>query len=273
MSLLWRDQLCISLSPDQVSLVRLGKGLRRRVMEKSSHSFTVNNGATWQPAIGELEKLLKQQGNADASVVLSNQFSRYLIVPWSDAVSGAEELVEFTRHRCNQVYGQLAADWDLRFSLGCFGAPLLACGVERSLLDAIRHTCEAAGVRLISVQPALMTVFNRKRAEMKAGGWLVFAERGRLTLALAYGNGWHAVQTRHIDGPLSDALPIMLEQEQLLVDMADVPRTAWIFAPEQTKLAVSSSGNWSVNLLSLPAMDGFSPHDNSVFGLALAGAV
>lgn len=231
----------------------------------------MRRGGGWQPAIAALGKLLEKQGSADASVVLSGPFARYLIVPWSDAVSGEEELTALARHRCGQVYGPLAGDWEVRLSIGGFGAPMLACGVERGLLEALRQACEAAGVRLASVQPALMAAFNHWRGEMSGGGWFGIAEAGRLTLALAYQGGWHAVHSRHLDGPLAEVVPGVLEQELLLASLDDAPRRALLFAPEQAGFSLAATGNWTVRALKLAAYDGFSPHTDAAFGLAMSG--
>lgn len=271
MSPLWRDQLRIALSPDRLDLVRLGKGLRRRVTAKLSESCEAGSG--WQPAIAAMNRLLAKQGNADVRVVLSNRFAHYAIVPWSDAVSGAEELGMLAQHRCSQVYGALAADWEVHVSPSKFGTPMLACGVERALLGALRQSCAGRGLRLVSVQPLLMAAFNRWSGSVSDnGGWFGIAEGGRITLALVHGGGWHAVQSRQIGGDLAEVLPGMLEQAKLLVDLADVPRAAWVFTPEQPNLAVTGGGKWSVRILKLPAMEGFSPHGDAAFGLALAGA-
>ena len=270
MSLLWRDQICISLSPNRVDLVRLGKGLRRSVIAKHSESC---EGPGWQPALAAMSKLLAKQERADVGVVLSSRFAHAVTVPWSDAVSGAEELAMLARHRCSQVYGVLASDWEVRVSPNQFGAPMLACGVERTLLAALHQCCEGTGQRLVSVQPSLMAAFNRWRKNVsEQGGWFGIAEGGRLTLALAHGGGWHGVQSRQIDGELAEDLPVMLEQEKLLAQLADVPRTAWIFAPEQPGLSLAAGGKWSAHFLKLPALKGFSPRDDAMFGLALAGA-
>ncbi len=271
MSPLWRDQLLILLSPDRVDAVRLGKGLRRRVTSKQSEYCGAGPG--WQPAIAAMGRLLSKQGNADVGVVLASRFVHPVIVPWSDAISGTDELEMLAQHRCSQVYGTLAADWEVRVSPNRFGVPMLACGVERALLDALRQTCAGPGLRLVSVQPLLMAAFNRWRGSVDDdGGWFGVAEGDRLTLALARGGGWHAVQSRHFDGALAEALPGILEQEMLLAGLAGAPHTAWVFAPEQPELAATGGGKWSVCVLKLPALEGYSPHSDAAFGFALAGA-
>lgn len=271
MSLLWRDELRIALSPGRAVMVHLGKGLRRRVLDKRVEPCTRVDGETWQPAIAALKKLLDKQGGAEASVVLSSHFARYVTVPWSDAVSGEEELSALAQHRCNQVYGNLAANWEVRVSPADFGAPMLACGVERGLVDALRQCCADAGVQLGSVQPALMAAFNRWRGELaQNAGWFGMIEPGQLTLALLKNGGWCAVQSRHMEGILGEVLPSILEQECLLTDLADVPQKALIFAPEQAGYA-PAAGKWTMRALKLPSCEGFSPHTDGMFGLAMCG--
>lgn len=274
MSPLWRDELRIALSPERAAMVRLGKGLRRRVMDKRIEHCAVAEGEeAWQGAVAALKKLLEKQAGADALVVLSSQFARYVTVPWSDAISGEDELLALAQHRCAQVYGTLAAHWEVRISPAEFAAPMLACGVERGLLDALRQACADAGVRLVSVQPALMAAFNRWRGELsREGGWFGIAEAGQLTLALAGNGGWHAVHSRRMESALGETLPAALEQERLLADMANVPQKALIFAPEQAGFA-PAAGKWAVRSLKLPSREGFSPHTDGLFGLAMcAGA-
>lgn len=273
MSLLWRDELRIALSPGRAVMVRLGKGLRRRVLDKRVETCIPAEGETWQAAIAALKKLLDKQDGAEASVVLSSHFARYVTVPWSDAVSSEEELSALALHRCNQVYGNLAANWEVRVSPADFGAPMLACGVERGLLDALRQCCAEAGVQLGSVQPALMAAFNRWRGELaQNGGWFGMIEPGQLTLALVNNGGWHAVQSRRMEGTLGEVLPAALEQERLLTDMADVPQKALIFAPEQAGYA-PAAGKWTMRALKLPSREGFSPHTDGMFGLAMCGDI
>ena len=271
MSLLWRDELRIALSPERAVMVRLGKGLRRRVLDKRVEPCIPVDGGIWQPAISALKKLLDKQTGAEANVVLSSHFARYVIVPWSDAVSGEAELSALAQHRSNQVYGNLAANWEVRVSPAGFGAPMLACGVERGLLDALRQCCTDTGVQLGSVQPALMAAFNLWRGELpKDGGWFGMVEPGQLTLALLKNGGWCAVQSRRMEGALGEVLPAALEQERLLADLADVPQKALIFAPEQAGYA-PAAGKWAVRTLKLPSREGFAPHTDGMFGLAMCG--
>ena len=273
MSLLWRDELRIALSPERAVMVRLGKGLRRRVLDKRVESCVPAESESWQPSIVALKKLLDKQGGAEANVVLSSHFARYVTVPWSDAVSSEEELSALALHRCNQVYGNLAANWEVRVSPADFGAPMLACGIERGLLEALRQCCADAGVRLGSVQPALMAAFNRWRGELSQnGGWFGMVEPGQLTLALVKNGGWYAVQSRRMEGALGEVLPGVLEQERLLTDLADVPQKALIFAPEQAGYA-PAAGKWAMRALKLPSREGFSPHTDGMFGLAMCGGV
>jgi hypothetical protein len=266
----WRNVLRIALSPERVTLVRLGKGLRPRVTDKRVETCMPVEGETWQTAITALKKLLDKQTGAVATVVLSSHFARYVTVPWSDDVSGDEELTALARHRYSQVYGT-AANWEVRVSAADYAAPMLASGMEQGLLGALQQSCAQAGVRLDSVQPALMAAFNRWRGELpQDGGWFGIAESGYLTLALAKNGGWHGVQSRRLDGALGEVLPVVLEQERLLASLDSVPQYALVYAPEQAGLT-PAAGKWSIRALKLPRQDGFSPLADGLFGLAMCG--
>lgn len=270
MSRLWRDQLRIALSPGRVELVRLGKGLRRKVLAMQSEACAPAPG--WQAALNTLNRLLAGQGGADVVIVLSSAFARHVIVPWSDELSGKQELATLAQHRFSQVYGPQTSDWEVRVDAGRFGVPMLASGVERALPAALRQSCSARGLRLASVQPALMAAFNRwHRLPRERGGWFGLAEGGLLTLALLHGGGWHAVQSRHYEGALAEALADRLEQAQRLADLADVPRTAWIFAPQEASLALPVGHKWTLHALELPPVAGGLPQGEAACGLALAG--
>lgn len=270
MSPSWRNTLRIALSPERVTLVRVGKGLRPRVTEKRVEACIPGEGETWQAAITALKKLLDKQTGAVATVVLSSHFARYVTVPWSADVSSDEELTALAQHRYSQVYGT-AANWEVRVSPANYAAPMLASGMEQALLGALQQSCAQAGVRLNSVQPALMAAFNCWHGELpQAGGWFGIAESGYLTLALAKNGGWHGVHSRRLDGALGEVLPVLLEQECLLANLDSVPQHALIYAPEQAALT-PVAGKWSIRALRLPGQNGFSPLVDGMFGLAMCG--
>src|SRR5512143_3173413 len=88
-----REPMRAALSPDRVSLVRLGR--RRRLLEgKVVECAAPEPGEpAWAPAVRAFrEGLSGMQGRpSGVTVVLSNHFARYTLVPWRAQLNGAEE--------------------------------------------------------------------------------------------------------------------------------------------------------------------------------------
>lgn len=127
------------------------------------------------------------------TVVLSNHFVRYAVVPWSAALASAAEEEAYVRHHFVRIHGERAKTWSVRASPD--GDDLrLASAVDASLIDSIQRSFDGSKAKLVSIQPALMAAFNRARKDIpRAGAWLVLAEAGRACVAL-YAGGWRAVQ-------------------------------------------------------------------------------
>jgi hypothetical protein len=131
------------------------------------------------------------------TVVLSNHFVRYALVPWSNALASEAEEEAYVRHHFARIHGQRARGWAVRAAEAPAGAPRLASAVDKALIDALRAVFPPKRkARLASVQPELMEVFNRARGAIPRGGaWLALAEPERACVALHMGRRWHAVQS------------------------------------------------------------------------------
>src|SRR5664279_3029991 len=106
---LLRDQLHIALSPEKVAMVRLGQGMRPKVVAR--HAFAcdapVHDQKPWAKALESLDAGMSKlgSGKGDAVVVLSNHFVRYALVPWSDQISDRSEELAFIRLNFSRTYG------------------------------------------------------------------------------------------------------------------------------------------------------------------------
>ncbi|MEO8164370.1 MAG: hypothetical protein ABI619_03145, partial [Betaproteobacteria bacterium] len=156
----------------------------------------------WSAALATLRQLLGQPlaAKAPVTVMLSNHFVRYMVLPWSaDLVTRAEE-VEFARARFIQVFGDKARQWTIRASDAAAGLDRLSAATDRALLEELRSTLAASGLTLGSCQPALMAQFNACRSRIGDNAWLVCAEYGRLLVAWIRAGHWGSVRVRPLNG-------------------------------------------------------------------------
>src|SRR5512143_3410684 len=83
----WRNHLYIALCPDRVVMLYIQRGLRPRLGAKLEMPCEGEHG--WECTLAALAGVAAnpEWQNADVTVVLSNHFVRYQLVPWSDQLS------------------------------------------------------------------------------------------------------------------------------------------------------------------------------------------
>jgi hypothetical protein len=212
---LWRKQLRISLAADRVVL---------RANRSRTSTVAVQPGPEleWRAALDALPSILAGFRNHDVSLVLADQFVRYALIPWNEALKSEAQWMALARHRLGAVHGAPAADWDVKLTETAPAGPRLACAVDRALLEAIAAVFTAANARLLSVQPFLVAAFNRIRASIAGGScWLVIEEPGRLTLAFIQRGVWLAVRSRRADRGWRERLPEVIERESAFLALSE----------------------------------------------------
>ncbi len=201
MSPLWRDEVDIYLSPRKLELMRMGRGLKPRLLAEDQVVVEAADYGTWAPVMAALGACLAEPvwRTANARVVLSDHWARYAIVPWSEEVRTYAERLTRARYALEDVYGDLVAGWTVSLSDSAPGTAPIASAVPTALLAELRDLIEHRGLRVVSLQPQLIAAFNRWRGSLPASGaWFVSIEEGSLAAArLAHGS-WDRVHVVRI---------------------------------------------------------------------------
>lgn len=231
MSPSWADQITLTLLSDRAFLRRQPHGARRAMGEtlvvRSETSELSDLTAAIQKAVAERSSW---QRATKLTVVLGNTRVHYAALPWVDDFMRREERLSYARIAMNKQFGSAAENWDIRLSEADYGDPWLAAGVDRTLLGELTTLAEACHWRLVSVQPALMTVANEFRLRLAHGAIrLLLLERGRAVVARLDDGRWRQVRMRRLDSLNADALERLISQEVLLD-----PDEAW----DTTRLCV-----------------------------------
>jgi len=240
-SRLFRDRLLIGLSPTEMTVARYRGLFKPNLIEKGSVACDPAFGnEPWQGALAAL-KAVPMNDKCSVTVVLSNQFVRYAIVPWSNALGSAAEEDAYIRHHFAKIHGERAKAWSLRATESAAGAPRLASAIDSALLAAIREALqEKPAARLISIQPQLMSKFNQWRSAIPAGGaWLVLAEPDRACVALHAEGRWRSVQNG------KGAWRALLDRERHRVD-GEIPNLVLIAGAA----APSNDADWQFRAMS-----------------------
>ena len=227
MSLLWRNHLRISLCADRLVLAGYARGLRPGKPKGNVMPVQVlPNAEEWRGAVDALPEVLNAHKNHDVSVVIADQFVRYVILPWNAALKTDAQWMTLARHRLTAVHGAAAAGWDIKLTETAPNGPRLACAVDRELIQELEAKFVAADAKLVSVQPFLVAAFNKMRSGIlstigSASCWLVIEEPGRLTLAFIQRGVWVAVRSRRSDNRWREMLPEIIERESAFLALSE----------------------------------------------------
>lgn len=271
-------ELRVLLCPDRVTLLPVrrtltARGLRRTSPEPQTLSFQGATGAQpWRPALQALETALPfaVKGRTMATVVLSNQFLRYALVPWRAGLADAEEDLSYARHCFTRVYGKPALQWETRLSHQPPEMPRLASAIDVDLLDGLRSVFDRTGVTLRSIQPYLMTAFNSARGQLRQrSAWLALLEPGHLCLALLHNGQWSRVRGLRIDGTGREELPPILEREAMLADDSAVPHEVYVGCLDGCEPVLPEIDSWQFHALSPGAFA--APVEGAPRTMAMAG--
>jgi hypothetical protein len=257
-SLLFRDELRVMLAPGRLQLARAGRTLTRHgVAGGAATSKTIScdgagGEAPWHAVLEKLHEELPAlaTGRVRATAVLSSRFMRYAVLPWSDALIDHAEEAAYARHCFRQLYGAAADAWEIRMQPERVGIPRIACAAESQFLDALRALFATTGVRLDSIQPDLMWVFNHCRRKIhERSGWLVLAEPGFLCVARLHDARWQAARTMRIGDDWRDALPVILERESFLAESPGDSDVVFLGAPKQAIGELRPGTAWQIHEL------------------------
>lgn len=271
----WRERLLIGFSPSELTLVRMS-GLRRpRVTAKHTAACDPAFGPEpWHGAAASLKDAAEAlRGDAmDVTVVLSNHFVRYVLVPWNDAVAGAAEEQAYARHCFAKIHGERSKAWTLSLSEERAGMARVAGAIDTALFEAVRICFPAGGkARLVSLQPYLMAAVNCWRGSMaRTGAWFLIAEPERACLILHDKGRWQAVLNTKGSYSAPEEWATLLDRERHRIVEGNPVTTVLVHAAHSNAARWPQVRDWKFERLSLPPLDGYSPLKDGRYTMALA---
>lgn len=254
MSPLWRDQVQVLMTPSDLTLVRLGRGVRPAILNKATvpvKDACSQGMPNWTSPLVTLSSVLQRDEwrHGDLSIILSNHFVRYQVVSWRDELREEAELVGYATQLLRQAYGRQSADWAVEVSLDRVGFPYVASAVENQLLHEIRAIATHQQRRLVSVRPLLMEAFNWAKTWLTAAcQWLVIVEEGMMCAALVGHGRWIVVRTCRTGHDWPSELVAMLEREQFLVEEAESAQTVLLHVVNGEPMELPAN-QWTVRHL------------------------
>jgi len=234
-SLLWRDQVRVGIAPNRLILAGYQRGVNPRLVRRDIIEVQpADTGSAWQASIDALPEALapSRAAKPEVSIILSNCFVRYALVPWNPTLRTEAEWLALARHRLTAVHGAAAEQWELRVTDTVRMGSLIACGVEGALLDAVQAKVAESRATLSSVQPYLIAAFNRIRTKIgQESCWLVIEEPGCLMLARIRGGHWLSIRCRYVEENWRENFAEILERESALLALDEPCARVIVYTP------------------------------------------
>lgn len=254
-------------------MLKLGRGLRAKLQARHDEPITTSGKQpSWQAALDRLKELFDEPEwqDAEVNIVLSNRLVRYATIRFDEQLKKYSVKEAFARHQLAQVYGTAANLWNLRIQHGKAGTAMLVSAVDRALLEGLRQTCSAHKLRLHSITPYLMPVFNHYQKSITSDpAWLVINEPGYSLFVLLSGGKFVSANGAYHDK--LDELSMLLDRENLVGPIAEPCRSVYLFSPSRDELSSIPAKGYAFNPLGLAAVDGFPSSSEGLYAMAMSG--
>lgn len=173
-------------------------------------------------------------------VVLSNQYARWLVLPWQPDINSQADQAAYYQHGLQQAFASDGQDWQIQAQPGGYGQPTLLNALPLALMQQLQTVLAAHRLPPGIITPAWALVANQalqlmRQQGLPAQGWIVCRESGSLTVACLLQGHWQHIRQVPVDAQWQQTLHQLLLREQAIHPArADLP----IFLPQTTASSV-----------------------------------
>lgn len=156
-----------------------------------------------------------------ARIVLANSFVRYAVLPWNPAIKTKEEKQAYLQHLFVSMYGDVVKGWNKTLSPAGFGQSAVASAIPTPIIQTIDEVFATLAIKLVSVQPYLMSVMNEaisviKDQQLQTLCWLTVVSDGRLCLGLMAEGQWLWLKNVQQESDVIGQIELLIQRERLL---------------------------------------------------------
>lgn len=222
MSLFRRDAVHASVELDRVALVRIDR--QGSIVEQCIVPLALPPDEDARP-LARLAERLSGDAWRDTTrhVVLSDRLVRYLVVERPQGVRSLRELRAVVESKFESVFDVAASSWQIAVDTAPGGRQVVACGVQRRLLEAATAAFGADGA-CRSVQPYFVRELRQRSRRLPATCWFVVGARDCLAIAAIVDGECRRVGVHPVAGTQPAEIVERVAREALL--HGDVPEGA-----------------------------------------------
>lgn len=257
MSLLLPNQLTVTLSLDSVAVIHQSRGLRSRILQQQHIAIAPSVGlddekSVWLQATRSLENvlaLMQIKPKTTIQIIVANDFVRYLILPQQSISMRPAEQHAYAVAAYREVYGTVADGWKLKLHDAAPNQATIVAAIDEKLLETLKQISLKYQLKLVSVQPYLMRVFNSLSKQVgKLNGYIAIVESRRLLLLSMLQGQCQNLRTMNINaaagGDWQLELKHLLARESLLGEITG--REVLVYTPTQKNTKLNAIEGWHI---------------------------
>lgn len=252
MSALWPNQLLVSLSTENIAVI-YRTFLTKRTINHRHHSFTEHSEQDWRVATQQLDNILvslKLPTNTQLHLTLASDLVRYLTLPPQKEVMRQAEKLAYANAAYHEVYGVIAGNWLVKCHDAAPKQTTVATAIDQILFESIQELALKYKLKLKTMQPYLMRVFNRlDRYIDKSNAFLAIVEYNRLLLVKLQKGECQQIRSLKLSSDWQSMLNQMLYRETLLGDCDE--REVLVYAPSQKNYTLDPAKNWHLKRINV----------------------
>lgn len=162
-------------------------------------------------------------------VVVSDQYSRWLVLPWQADIRSAAEKQAYYSHGLQQAFGQQMSagdDWEIQAQVIAYAQNILINAMPRGFTQKLQALFAEHRLPPGVIAPAWMLSVNQalhhmRQQKLPADGWIVSRESGSLTIACLVHGEWQQIRYLPVDTGIHtnqwrDSLHQYLLREQVM---------------------------------------------------------
>lgn len=154
-------------------------------------------------------------------IVLSNQYARWLVLPWQAEILSQADKTAYYRHGLQQAFGADAHDWQLRAQGGAYGQPTLLNALPLALINRLQTVLQTYHLAPGVITSAWTLTANQslqlmRQQRLPQAGWIICRESGSLTMACLMQGHWQQMRQIAVDAQWAHTLKQCLLREQVM---------------------------------------------------------
>ncbi len=250
---MWRNRLVVWLDSSQITSVQFA-GFRKQVAHKQYTKLNASPDLGWSQTLDALQDVLlntKQLKQGELQVILASDFVRYLALPAHEGVIRQSQKVDFARAAYREVYGNLADEWLIRCDDAAPDLNTISAAVDTKLIDALNNVADESKMKLTSVQPYLMPVFNRLKSQLNTGSlYFAIIEPNRILFANLQSGRWQQVRSFLLEKDWQNQIKKITQRANLAVD-SQQQHVLLIYSPNDKKSSLPTIQGWALRRIDI----------------------